>query len=414
MAGLLDFEDPRTMGLLNAGLGIMAQAGDTSRQFGLGQALASGLNTYQQTQLQDEMLKRKKAEQDIGMQMNQMQLGQMQQQIKDQEASKQRAAMLPQILAKYGNDYSRMVRDGVVSPEFAKQLAESQNYGKSKVARTVETVGKDGNKIVQQFDELGNAVGDGISAYIAPEKIDLGDKVVFSLPKVGASFTKGMSAADRDASAHRWAGFNLQKEQQYKPTWNNELGSFIEPPSKMFPQGRKIELAGYNKPDKPMTEDQAKSSGWLTQAENAWKNMQEAGTSGLDKNGNYIIKESSRPGFNDVLEKVPSFGLAGGVANNLRGADRQRFLQASKSLSEAALRAATGAGMNEYEAKQKVEEITPQIGDSDEVIQQKYKSVPLFLEGLKMRAGSGAPKVQNILNNSGKPATGAWGIERVN
>lgn len=86
MAGLLDFEDPRTMGLLNAGLGIMAQAGDTSRQFGLGQALASGLNTYQQTQLQAEMLKRKKAQDDMAMQINQMKFAEMQQEVAKQKA----------------------------------------------------------------------------------------------------------------------------------------------------------------------------------------------------------------------------------------------------------------------------------------------------------------------------------------
>lgn len=72
MAGLLDFEDPRTMGLLNAGLGIMAQAGDTSRQFGLGQALASGLNTMQQTQLQAEMLKRQREMMDAQLSMEKL------------------------------------------------------------------------------------------------------------------------------------------------------------------------------------------------------------------------------------------------------------------------------------------------------------------------------------------------------
>ena len=47
--GLLDnfnFDDPRTMGLLQAGLGVMAQAGDTSRPYNVGQALSGGLNAY--------------------------------------------------------------------------------------------------------------------------------------------------------------------------------------------------------------------------------------------------------------------------------------------------------------------------------------------------------------------------------
>jgi len=49
--GLLDFnfEDPRNFGLLRAGAGIMAQAGDTSKPFGMGQALAYGMDTYANT-----------------------------------------------------------------------------------------------------------------------------------------------------------------------------------------------------------------------------------------------------------------------------------------------------------------------------------------------------------------------------
>lgn len=96
MAGLLDFEDPRTMGLLNAGLGIMAQAGDTSRQFGLGQALASGLGTMQQTQLQAEMLKRQKAQEDLQMQMKTLQADEI----------KRRYAMDNAIRNEYKNAYT--------------------------------------------------------------------------------------------------------------------------------------------------------------------------------------------------------------------------------------------------------------------------------------------------------------------
>jgi hypothetical protein len=43
----------------------------------------------------------------------------------------------------------------------------------------------------------------------------------------------------------------------------------------------------------------------------------------------------------------------------MRGADRQKFMQGSSSLSEALLRAATGAGVNKDEAAQKIQELTP-------------------------------------------------------
>lgn len=61
--GLLDFnfEDPRNLGLLRAGAGMMAQAGDTSKPFGMGQAIAYGMDTYANTLEADK--KRKLEEQ---------------------------------------------------------------------------------------------------------------------------------------------------------------------------------------------------------------------------------------------------------------------------------------------------------------------------------------------------------------
>ena len=78
--GLLDnfnFDDPRTMGLLQAGLGVMAQAGDTSRPYNVGQALSGGLNAYTgsiaaaKKQKQDE-LEYQQAQEVRQMQMNEM------------------------------------------------------------------------------------------------------------------------------------------------------------------------------------------------------------------------------------------------------------------------------------------------------------------------------------------------------
>jgi hypothetical protein len=101
---------------------------------------------------------------------------------------------------------------------------------------------------------------------------------------------------------------------------------------------------------------------------------------------------AASPGVGDTLNKIP---LVGGIGNYVKGGDRQQFSQAASSLSEALLRAATGAGINAQEADQKIREITPQFGDSDAVITQKMKSIPLYLQSLQMRAGPGARKVPN-------------------
>lgn len=149
-----------------------------------------------------------------------------------------------------------------------------------------------------------------------------------------------------------------------------------------------------------MTEDQGKATGWLVQAENAWANMKAVG---LDKDGKPT--SATQPGFNDALAAIPSFGFTEGVANTMRGANRQKFMQASSSLSESLLRAATGAGVNENEARQKVQELTPVFGESPETTKQKFDAIPLYIESLKVRAGPGAAKAA-ALKPKGREASG--------
>ena len=164
--------------------------------------------------------------------------------------------------------------------------------------------------------------------------------------------------------------------------------------------------------NKPLTEDQAKATGWLVQAENAWKNMRAVG---LGKDGKPT--DAAKPGrIETALSAAIPFGAGEAAANSWRSADRQKFLQASSSLSEALLRAATGAGVNKDEAAQKVRELTPVWGDKDENIQQKLDSIPLYLESLKVRSGPGAPRAAGVLaqkpaaaSKSAPPTTNAKG-----
>ncbi len=152
-----------------------------------------------------------------------------------------------------------------------------------------------------------------------------------------------------------------------------------------------------------MTEDQGKATGWLIQAENAYKNMMAVG---VDKKGNPT--SAAKPGFNDALASVPGFS---GAANAMRGADRQKFMQSTSSLGEAFLRAATGAGVNKDEAAQKIQELTPLYGEDDEVTKQKYKAIPLYIESLKVRAGPGAGKAAGVLKNGATPSKNSKGWE---
>lgn len=149
------------------------------------------------------------------------------------------------------------------------------------------------------------------------------------------------------------------------------------------------------------TEDERKAAGWLSQADNAWKNMQ-AAMGGVDpKTGEFKDASVARPGVADAIASIPSFGLGEVVGNSLRSPERQKFNQAASSLSEAILRAATGAGVNKDEALQKIRELTPVFGEDPATTKQKMDSIPMYLSALKQRAGRAIPQVSSSGNGGG-------------
>jgi hypothetical protein len=126
------------------------------------------------------------------------------------------------------------------------------------------------------------------------------------------------------------------------------------------------------------TEDERKAAGWLAQATNAYSNMLKA---------MYTSKGEA------TGAELPGFLEATGIPGQRysQSEERQRFNQAAGSLSEALLRAATGAGVNESEAKQKIEELTPTYLDKKENIEQKLAAIPMYLQSLQSRAGRAGP-----------------------
>jgi hypothetical protein len=125
------------------------------------------------------------------------------------------------------------------------------------------------------------------------------------------------------------------------------------------------------------TEDERKAAGWLSQARFAYDNMMSA--IGEDPGA------ASPSVMQEMVGAIPKVGTA--LKNTITSEARQKFEQASSSFAEAALRAATGAGVTESEARQKIRELTPQIGDKPGQIAQKKEALQVYLQSLEARAG---------------------------
>lgn len=130
------------------------------------------------------------------------------------------------------------------------------------------------------------------------------------------------------------------------------------------------------------SEDERKAAGWFFQADNARRNMEN------------VVKRNPGAAYPTIVERgtgaIPLFGED--IANKLRPEDRQMFVQAAGSMAEALLRAATGAGVNESEARQKVAELVPQLGDKPGTVKQKTDSYGVYMNSLQARAGRALPQ----------------------
>ena len=147
--------------------------------------------------------------------------------------------------------------------------------------------------------------------------------------------------------------------------------------------GKATGTGGAPQPKDP-TEDQSKAAAWYAQGTNAYKNLMA------------VYKQDPTALYPGMIE---TYSPNDEAANRSRSPARQKAYQAASSLSEALLRAATGAGITIDEAQQKIREITPQRGDTQEVIDQKLAAIPVYLDALRNRAGR-AIKTQNAPNQA--------------
>lgn len=390
--GLLDFlNSPGGMGLLSAvGAGLAG-----ARRGGTWNAVGSGLLGGVQGYAQGQDLQRQSEYAAQRGKLFDMQAQQLEQQQAAAKAEAERQAARqgylgglgkvtsPRIDAQPNQADPRQMLGLGFDPKFIETYMGADNIGKAKIKDFKEIRNPDGSVSVVGFDEFGNVTNTKQTPFKAPDVRSFGGYIGGVDPITGKVTNYGqvtMSAAEKDASARGWSGLSLQRDQ------------FTYSKSKDA-QERADKLAGGTG---NATEDERKAAGWLAQASTAWANMQKA-MGGVDpKTGKFKNPDVAMPGIPDAIAAIPSFGLGEVVGNTMRSPARQQFNQASSSMGEAILRAATGAGVNQYEAEQKVRELTPVFGEDPSTTEQKMRAIPIYLESLKARAGRAAPKDWSI------------------
>lgn len=193
MNGLLDFaKTPAGQGLLAAAFGGLASAGRGGPINTIGAAGLSGIAGY--SAASSNALKQQKA-----------------------QLLQRQAETIPTLYGKGADgadtfDWKSAAALGL-GPEDIAKYAQLPNSTRSKVARTVEVPGANGNKQTMQYDEYGRPVGQAIDSYVAPQLVDMGGSKQFATPQAGQSFAMSMSPGEQAANARGWAGIANQRQQ---------------------------------------------------------------------------------------------------------------------------------------------------------------------------------------------------------
>lgn len=408
--GLMDVLNPEA----RAGLMMMAAAGPSAQPMNFGQRMAGLLAT---------MDAQKAAEEDRKMRQQQMALQQrhLQAQIDETQAqAQQRAAAAqaaerqaqeqqrirglvssafapvspvqanaasgvtgprPQALDVVGTrpqvDYQGLIAQGV-PPELVQKLAESRNYGRDEVARTVEVMGPNGPETVQ-VDKFGNRVGQGFAKPFELKMQDLGGQVVALNPFTGARQGGGLAKTQTPESiasnAVAWANHGLSKQRF------------------AYDQGKDARDAAAKAAEpKPLTDAQSKALLFGSRMQSSDKLLADLATAGTT---------TSTPGSN------AGYGI-GAALNVFSSANQQQLNQAKRDFINATLRRESGAVISEQEFDNAEKQYFPQIGDSKEVIAQKARNRQIATRGVLAEVPSGhQPKVAEVIGGQGGiPAAG--------
>lgn len=300
------------------------------------------------------------------------------------------AAQAPQgnygaILDEIGQQFNFRVTDGLRTPQQNRNTPGSAPNSRHMLdlARDYSVIGKKPSEVQAFVDHLKSngfhaaLTNRGTGPHIHAEYRGAGGGGGGSMPSGpirGPGYTERMTDNARADEA-----LGLSKEANARAAAAAERAKWGNPPAGMRfdDKGNAVPIPGVSKAG-AASEDERKAVGWLDQAQNAFNNMEKAIESDPD---------ASQPTAWEVANNVADGVVPDAFVNSRMGEGRQMYNQGSSSFSEAVLRAATGAGVNADEARQKVRELTPQPYDGPKVIQQKREAMSVYLDSLRSRSG---------------------------
>src|SRR5574343_70916 len=254
MAGLLgdtDWTDPANQGLLQFGLSMLAGSGPSTRRTSVGQLIGlaggQGMDAFNVARRQ-KLLEQESRRRD---ELAQAQLQEILAQAEERKTKLAEQQRLQQVLSGALSpisqaealtagggptnaaadlvgksrplDPQRLLLQGVPTP-IVDALMKAQDFGRPKVARTIEVDDGKGGKATVMVDDFGRPVGDKMPGYVPPQLANLGNEYRWVSPRDGQGYAVSMSPTEQDASRHRWATFAQSRQQANRPQYVDGVG----------------------------------------------------------------------------------------------------------------------------------------------------------------------------------------------
>jgi hypothetical protein len=251
MAGLLDYSpDPLSMGLLGMGASLM-----TPRAMGGG--VGPGMQAFAQQAMQAQMMRRQMQQDALRQRVLEAQIGEYGAQTEErraraakaqreaEEEATRRKAQEEFWASLSGGNRAVIAQTGGLAPtnanaalrnqpmpigqgaaiaaaragiplETLERLSGARNWGRDKVAGTVETTDAQGRPVTRMRTDYGDFIGDALPKPYERKTVDIGGSILDRDPYTGAqlgAIPKTFTPGERDASARGWASNAIARER---------------------------------------------------------------------------------------------------------------------------------------------------------------------------------------------------------